>query len=149
VTILADSQACKRVSALRCDKTATHQIFIHRDSLIRCDHHFKLVSEWMKLIQFQFTRSARSLRILQRSKQPRISPPAPAGPWITRSRNFSASFKSRTEDADMAPKGQKFDLKVPKGTKDCTFLKEGNCSHAIVLGMLEPQLCGVLTGGYL
>lgn len=38
-------------------------------------------------------------------------------------RGFSASTErtERREQIDMAPKGQKFELKTPKGTRDCMF----------------------------
>jgi hypothetical protein len=73
----------------------------------------------MKTIQLHLSRSARSLRLLRPQKSFRIAPPK-AG--FSNSASLSRTvtgFIQKDEDSDMAPKGQKFDLKTPKGTKDC------------------------------
>ena len=76
---------------------------------------------WMKLIQRQLGRSARLLLSKQIPKQNRQI--LFVGSIGSRSTSNTA-VRLREEDdllSDMA-KGSKFDLKVPKGTKDCMFI---------------------------
>jgi len=40
-------------------------------------------------------------------------------------RNFSFTANAKEDDLTMAPKGQRFELKTPKGTKDCKLLSSG------------------------
>jgi hypothetical protein len=82
----------------------------------------------MKLIQPQLARPSRLYFLKQILKQRQNS----RFLGITGSRNISGTAVRQKEQEDnpfleMA-KGQKFDLKVPKGTKDCTFR-----SHDFVL----------------
>jgi hypothetical protein len=75
----------------------------------------------MKAIRLQSIRSARSLQF------PRIRPYSirlpPQPTFISCSRTLSHTVLERTEGIDMAPKGEKFELKTPKGTKDCESLR--------------------------
>lgn len=70
----------------------------------------------MKVIRLQSIRSTRSLRFLPVRPVPKSFPPQSIP--ISYSRSCSQQVLEQTEDADMAPKGQKFELKTPKGTKD-------------------------------
>ena len=72
---------------------------------------------WMKVIRLLPIWSTRSLRLPRARPNPRPFPPPPAP--ISCARTFSHTVLKRTEDIDMAPKGEKFELKTPKGTKDC------------------------------
>lgn len=73
----------------------------------------------MKVIRLQSIRSTRSLRFLPLRPVPKSF--SPHSTPITYSRSSSQQVLGQTEDADMAPKGQKFELKTPKGTKDCEY----------------------------
>ncbi|KAK6586388.1 hypothetical protein PZA11_001445 [Diplocarpon coronariae] len=70
----------------------------------------------MNTLRSQLARSTRSLRVIPIAPERRLLRPE----WtaIENTRNFSVTTKLRSEDDEMAPKGQKFELKTPKGTKD-------------------------------
>ncbi|TVY28051.1 Histidine--tRNA ligase, mitochondrial [Lachnellula hyalina] len=73
----------------------------------------------MKAIQPHLSRSARSLRLLRPPKPFRIPPSKAAfSSSAPLSRTVTGFIQRDGNPADMAPKGQKFDLKTPKGTKD-------------------------------
>jgi hypothetical protein len=74
----------------------------------------------MKTVQPRLLRSARSLRLL--SAVSRSTTFTRARETFTNSQNFSATARREEDDLIMAPKGQKFELKTPKGTKDCKLL---------------------------
>ncbi|PBP27378.1 histidyl-tRNA synthetase [Diplocarpon rosae] len=70
----------------------------------------------MNTLRPQLPRSARSLRLIITTSERRLLRPT----WtaIENTRKFSVTIRRRAEDDEMAPKGQKFELKTPKGTKD-------------------------------
>jgi len=73
----------------------------------------------MKTFQIQLLRSARSTRLKPRPIAFNLVTENKAKTFGN-TRNFSVTARRKTEDDDeMAPKGQKFELKTPKGTKDC------------------------------
>lgn len=70
----------------------------------------------MKTVKSHLLRSARSLRpSLAISRSITF---AKARILFTSPRNFSITARRKEDDLAMAPKGQKFELKTPKGTKD-------------------------------
>src|ERR1700684_527204 len=71
----------------------------------------------MKTVQSHLLGSARSLR-LSRTSSRSIKFTSARGALIS-PRNFSVTARRKEEDLAMARKGQKFELKTPKGTKDC------------------------------
>jgi len=72
----------------------------------------------MKTFQIQLLRSARSTRLKPRPIAFNLVTENKAKTFGN-TRNFSVTARRKTEDDDeMAPKGQKFELKTPKGTKD-------------------------------
>merc|ERR1711964_525152 len=71
-----------------------------------------------KTFQIQLLRSARSTRLKPRPIAFNLVTENKAKTFGN-TRNFSVTARRKTEDDDeMAPKGQKFELKTPKGTKD-------------------------------
>ncbi|TVY69027.1 Mitochondrial histidine--tRNA ligase [Lachnellula suecica] len=72
----------------------------------------------MKTIQLHLSRSARSLRLFRPAKPFRVAPPKAGFSSSASLSRTVAGFINRDEELDMAPKGQKFELKTPKGTKD-------------------------------
>ncbi|KAK2626729.1 hypothetical protein QTJ16_003904 [Diplocarpon rosae] len=70
----------------------------------------------MNTLRPQLPGSARSIRLKITTPERRFLRPT----WtaIENTRNFSVTVRRRAEDDEMAPKGQKFELKTPKGTKD-------------------------------
>lgn len=73
----------------------------------------------MKTIQPHLCRSARSLRLSRPSKSFKFAPPQAGFSSVGRLSRTVAGFIYKDDDTNMAPKGQKFELKTPKGTKDC------------------------------
>ncbi len=74
----------------------------------------------MKNVQSLLLRSARSPRgpvAISRSITSARARNSFASP-----RNFAFTANAQEDDLTMAPKGQKFELKTPKGTKDCKLL---------------------------
>jgi hypothetical protein len=71
----------------------------------------------MKTVQPHLLRSARSLRLL--SSVSRSITFRRERDTFTSPRDFSVTARRKEDDPTMAPKGQKFELKTPKGTKDC------------------------------
>jgi hypothetical protein len=86
----------------------------------------------MKTIQANLLRSARSFRTPRPLQLRKEFPPA-WGPFGS-TRNFLSIAereerrRRRQEALEMAPKGQKFELKTAKGTKDC---KSAACAFGV------------------
>ncbi|CAG8971451.1 hypothetical protein HYALB_00002034 [Hymenoscyphus albidus] len=73
----------------------------------------------MKTLRLQFFRSLRSRRIPRNPESFRLRAPSKATfSTCGRLSRTVAGYVVTQDDSDMAPKGQKFELKTPKGTKD-------------------------------